>query len=140
MGLTGKEDGFLAHGHTMHTRSLLYRKNYVQLFLQQAATWGNHWSQKRVLFHCDNEAIVQTWAKGSSVSPDIMALVRLLYFIAAKANFVVQITHIPGVSNTLADCLSCLLVHKFKQQAASSNPLSDDVHIPLSEATACMTN
>ena len=133
MGLTGKEDGFLAH------EKLIAWKELCAIVLA-AATWGNHWSQKRVLFHCDNEVIVQTWAKGSSISPDIMALVRLLYFIAAKANFVVKITHIPGVSNTLADSLSRLQVQKFKQQAPSSNPLPDPVNIPLSEATACMTN
>ena len=31
-----------------------------------AATWGHRWSSKRILFHCDNLTIVNSWSKGSS--------------------------------------------------------------------------
>ena len=31
-----------------------------------ASTLDNHWSRKRVQFHCDNEVIFKTWSKASS--------------------------------------------------------------------------
>ena len=33
-----------------------------------AETWGHQWSGKRLLFHCDNHAIVQIWQSGLSRS------------------------------------------------------------------------
>ena len=63
--------------------------------------WGPQWSGKRILFHCDNQTIVQTWERGSSKSPDIVALVRALYRVAAEHNFHVLVSHISGASNTI---------------------------------------
>ena len=38
-------------------------------------TWGKHWSGKRLLFHCDNNAVVHIWLSGRSHCPDLMDLV-----------------------------------------------------------------
>ena len=35
-------------------------------------TWGKRWSGKRVLFHCDNQSIVDLWQQGSSRCPSLM--------------------------------------------------------------------
>ena len=46
------------------------------------------------------------WKTGTTKSADIMALVRMLYFCAARYNIHVVVTHIAGVNNSIADTLS----------------------------------
>ena len=41
-------------------------------------TWGSHWSQKRILFHCDNLAIVHIWETGLSRNAPLLGLLHLL--------------------------------------------------------------
>ena len=38
-------------------------------------TWGHHWPWKKLLVHCDNQAVVDIWNKGTTAHPQIMALV-----------------------------------------------------------------
>ena len=77
---------------------------WKELFAIAAAvnTWGHLWARKKVLFHCDNQAVVDIWKTGTTKSSDIMALVHMLYFCAAKYNIHVIITHIAGVNNAIA--------------------------------------
>ena len=51
---------------------------WQELFVVVVAclTWGKHWSGRRVLFHCDNQIVVDLWQHGSSRCPNLMALVR----------------------------------------------------------------
>ena len=49
--------------------------------------WGQQWTGKRLLFHCDNQAIVQVWESGLSRSSKLMRLVRALFFVAAAITF-----------------------------------------------------
>ena len=85
-------------------------------------TWGRYWSGKRLLFHCDNEAVVQVWQSGRSRCPDLMDLVRALFFVAARNNFHVLIRHIPGVDNSIADALSRLQLSRFHSLAPHASP------------------
>lgn len=71
-----------------------------------AMAWGHLWYGQRILFHCDNLAVVDIWRKHSSKIPYIMCLIRNLYFIAASNHFHVCVFHIQGVNNTIADALS----------------------------------
>ena len=86
-----------------------------------ASTWGQHWRGQRILFHCDNRAVV---AKGSSKQPDIMSLVRALYFIVACLEFHIAIKHVPGCNNSIADALSRFQVDHFRRLA----PEADSAH------------
>ena len=61
---------------------------------------------QRILFYCDNLAVVDIWRKHSSKIPSIMYLNRNLYFIAASNHFNVCVSHIQGINNTIADALS----------------------------------
>lgn len=88
-----------------------------------AETWGSHWSGKRLLFHCDNQAIVQIWQSSLSRCSDLMHLVRALFFIAAQHNFNVIIRHIPGIDNSIADSLSRLQISRFRSLAPKADPL-----------------
>ena len=62
----------------------------------------------QILFHCDNASVVAIWQTSSCKCRPLMTLVRTLFFIAAKGNFYVSITHIAGIHNCIADHLSRL--------------------------------
>ena len=47
-------------------------------------TWGHQWPRKKVLVHCDNQAVVEIWKKGTTKCSEVMTLVRILYFCAAQ--------------------------------------------------------
>ena len=92
---------------------------YLACFL-----WSKEFSQKRSLFHCDNITVTNIWRTGTSKCPKIMALIRKLFFLAAQNNFTVNVSHIKGTNNAIADALSRLQLHKFRQLApmASLHP------------------
>ena len=92
--------------------------------------WGNEWCNMKLLFHCDNSAVVDTWKSGSCRNKTAMKLIRLMLAIAAKHNFILYIQHIAGADNIVADCLSRLQVERFRQLAPAANrcPVS---HLPL---------
>ena len=91
-------------------------------------TWGHFWSRRKILFHCDNQSVVDIWDKGSTRAPHTMALVRLLYFCASTHNINVCVIHVPGVCNDIADSLSHFQMDRFRRVAPKANPLPD--HIP----------
>ncbi len=64
------------------TRSIEWKELYA--VVMACETWGQHWSGKCLLFHCDNEAVVHIWESGRSRCPDLMDLVRALFFVAAQ--------------------------------------------------------
>ena len=99
-------------------------------------SWGCMWKCKKILFHCNNQTIVDIWQKGSTRSPEIMALIRMLYFIATQYNVNVTITHIPGTSNLIADALSHFQIFCFRQLAPEAQPLPDPILIWLIELCA----
>ena len=84
--------------------------------------WASEFNQKRLLFHCDNQTVTDIWQSGTSKCPKIMSLVRKLFFIAAKHNFTVNVKHIPGTNNSIADALSRLQMAKFFKLAPSASP------------------
>ena len=85
--------------------------------------WAECFVGKKLLFHCDNKAVVDIWSKQTSKCPQIAKLLRKLFFTAAKHNFTVNVSHISGTSNVLADALSRSQVHRFFQLAPGANPL-----------------
>ena len=71
-----------------------------------AAIWGHAWRGKLILCHCDNEAVVTIINSGTSKEPEAMALLRCLFFIAARNNLLITAAHLPGSLNQVADALS----------------------------------
>ena len=57
-------------------------------------------------FHCDNQSVCDIQQKGSTRQPEIMALVHMLYFCAARFDIHIRVTHIAGTTNIFADALS----------------------------------
>ena len=95
--------------------------------------WGHQWTGKKLLFHCDNQAVVDIWASGSSRDPLIMHLVRSIFFTAATNHFTVLVTHIVGTSNVIADSLSRLQMSRFRLLAPAAD--LEPTPVPQSAAT-----
>ena len=110
------------------THSIARREMYA--ILVACATWGKHWQRKKILFHCDNAAVVQIWQRGSCKCQDLMVLVRTLFFLAAKGEYHVSIAHIPGVQNCIADHLSRLSMQAFWLAAPLANPQPCSISTP----------
>ena len=81
--------------------------------------WGPQWSFHRVLFQCDNEAVVAVINSGTSHDDDVMHLLHCLFNVAKQFNFVIRAVHIPGVQNVLADALSHFKLQVFHQARQS---------------------
>lgn len=93
-----------SHQQLSPTTSIQWQELFA--ILAAALTWGHHWGQKRIRFHCDNEAIVLAWQNMSSKHPRLLELFRKLFLHAAQHNFTVTFQHLPGKYNRLADALS----------------------------------
>ena len=83
--------------------------------------WGQQWSGKKLLFHCDNQTVVDIWASGTSRDPLIMHLVHSIFFSAATHHYTVLVTHIAGTNNSVADSLSRLQITLFRHLAPTAD-------------------
>ena len=68
--------------------------------------WGRKLSKQQVNFRCDNLSLVVAINKGSSKDTLVMHLLCCLWFFVACFDITVFATHLPGVTNITADCLS----------------------------------
>ena len=103
------EGQWIAEAFTGDLRAVAAQSiNYRELFaiVKAAATWGQHLAGKKVLFHCDNMAVVSILQSGVSRNTDIMKLVRSLFFVCACFDFECQAVWIAGCKNDIADALS----------------------------------
>ena len=100
---------------TWHPHQQLHTIEWKEMFavVVVALGWGHMWVGKKLLVHCDNHAVVDIWQSGKSRNPQLMALVRRLFFIAAVNNFHIVIQHISGIDNSIADSLSRLHMDRF---------------------------
>ena len=90
-------------------------------------TWGHNWARKKILFHCDNNTVVSIWNKGSTRCREIMTLVRMLHFCAARYNMHVMITHITGTDNCIANAISRFQMDRFRSRAPHANLQADTI-------------
>ena len=84
-------------------------------------TWGVSWQHQKILFNCDNLTVVDIWAKGSTKSPEVMALVWLIYFYAACYNINVSVQQISGTENKIAEAISRLQDIRFRELAPDAD-------------------
>ena len=98
--------------------SIEYKELYA--IVVACHTWGSEWARRRIEFHCDNSAVVACIKSGTSRSPDIMRLIRSLYHVSVKHDFLVSAVHIPGISNLIADAISRNLLQTFRRLAPSA--------------------
>ena len=93
--------------------SIAYRE--LLAVVTVCACWGKLLSGRKVLLECDNSSVVFCVNQGTSKSPAVMTLIRQLFFIAARYNFDLRLTHVAGVLNVAADLLSSLRVVEFRK-------------------------
>ncbi len=70
------------------------------------ALWGPQWRNLGVVVQCDNQGAVAVVNTGYSKVPQLMHLVRCLFFIRATFQFTLRAIYIPGQENILADAIS----------------------------------
>ena len=97
----------------LRPRDIQWKELYAVVVAARA--WGAQWSKKRLLIHCDNQAVVAVWQAGTTKNAPLMQLVRTLFLIAASHNFTVILQHIEGANNCIADALSRLQHHRFRE-------------------------
>ena len=88
---------------------------YQELFpiVLAASVWDHIWSQKRIMFYCDNEATVTAINKGTSRSPLMAKLLRKLTLCSILGALVIRASNVPVKINHISDALSHNQVSKF---------------------------
>lgn len=76
--------------------------------------WGKELSNQKVLFHCDNMAVVCIINRQTTRSRPTMGLVRTLVSVCLEHNILFRAKHIPGIRNEVADSLSRLQLKRFR--------------------------
>ena len=111
----------------------LYSQHFSIAFLElfpialALRLWGSALRNKRVLFWCDNEAVVSIINRQSSKCSHIMKLVRRFVSLCLRLNIHFKARHVPGVDNGIADALSRFQMDRFRRLA----PEADLVMTPL---------
>ena len=75
----------------LQNRSIQWKELYPIALV--CLLWGHQWTGKKLLFHCDNQVVVDIWASGSSRDPLTMHLVDSIFFTAATNHFIVLVTN-----------------------------------------------
>eukprot|EP00112_Aurelia_sp_Birch-Aquarium-sp1_P003277 Seg1363.36 transcript_id=Seg1363.36/GoldUCD/mRNA.D3Y31 product="Polyprotein P3" protein_id=Seg1363.36/GoldUCD/D3Y31 len=96
-----------------------------------ASIWGHEWERKRILFRCDNAAVVVLLRQGSCRDRHLAFLVRELSMIAFHKSLTFTSVHIPGPRNVKADALSRFNFQAFHSSAAPDAALN---LLPIPEA------
>ena len=74
--------------------------------------WGDLWKNSLVRFYCDNLAVVQVVQTSKTKDPFLAACIRNIWMITAVLDIEIEIDHIKGINNTIADLLSRLYSDK----------------------------
>ena len=101
---------------TWHESGVTRDITVLELFpiLVSLCLWGNELCNKKILFHCDNAAVVYAVNTMTSKSDMVMTLLRAITLKCLLLNIVVKAEHIPGKFN-ITDSLSRLQIDKFRQ-------------------------
>ena len=91
--------------------------NFKELFAVTVAfiLWKRFLVNKQIKIFSDNLVICNLWSSHSVRAPDLLGLIRYLYFQAFENQTNILLLHIPGHRNVYADLLSRLQVSKFRQ-------------------------
>ena len=84
--------------------------------------WGALLANHKVLFNCDNTAVVCIINKQTSGCPRIMHLLRMFVLECLKYNIVFKAVHVPGTHNVRADALSRFQMQRFRNASPHAEP------------------
>lgn len=98
--------------------------------------WAPLWANRRICFHCDNQATVAILSAKSSKISRIMNLVCLITLQTLKFNFTFSAEHVPCLDNSIADSLSRFQMARFHLLASSlPDPSFPDQSLTLQAAS-----
>lgn len=97
---------------------------FLELFpiVVALSVWGPQLTNKRILFHVDNQAVVQIINKKSSKSPEVMVLVRKLVLDMLRFNINFKAQYINTTVNAIADSISRCQWNRFLRLAPHADP------------------
>jgi len=84
-------------------------------------TWCKQLTNKKVIFHVDNLALVEILNFKSSKSSRVMSLLRPLVLITMKYNIQLKCCHIQGSRNDIADSISRFQWARFRRLAPDAD-------------------
>ena len=103
--------------------------NVLEFFavITAVLTWGEQWRNSSILFLTDNTGVIQAWEKRTSKDPNIMVLLREMFFFCAVRNIHPSFSHIAGLNNSKADALSRFQVTKFREMAPEADLMATEI-------------
>ena len=102
---------------TLDTKNISIDWQELYAIVVACYIWASVWAQKRIIFYCDNQAVVSIINSKRSKSTRIMDLVRALTLKTMKYNFYFKAIHVPGHSNDIADSISRFQQTRFRRLA-----------------------
>ena len=111
---------------------------YKELFpvVVAAAPWGFHWSSKQVEFSSDNTSMIEVLRSGTSHDPNLNALLRHLFVLAACHSFLFTATHVAGKLNLVADALPRFNFQKIRCLVPYAAPEAKAIPVDLFPAAS----
>ena len=95
------------------------------------AIWGHAWENHRVVWLCDNQAVVACLRSRTSRHPTLMHLLRNLVYVEARAGFYLCPEYINTHANHIADDLSRNRVSSFFQKVPHASEAPTQVPAAL---------
>lgn len=86
-------------------RNIQFKELYA--IVQSILCWGNEWSGLHIVFHCNNQAVVDWLSSGTCHSVFSMPLVQLVTVFATYLCFSFSCVWVSSLNNALADTASC---------------------------------
>ena len=120
--------GKMATNQTIGTPGISIDWQELYAIVVACSIWGKHWSRKKIIFHCDNQPVVEIINNKHSKSPTIMTLICTLTLITLKHNFYFKALHVAGKLNPhsrfyLSFSDGCIpYPHSLCRSIASTNP------------------
>ena len=69
-------------------------------------SWARFWVHSTVRFHCDNRAVVQVVSSGKTNDEFLSTCIRSIWLVTGENDIKLQIQHIQGQEDIIADSLS----------------------------------
>ena len=89
--------------------------------------WGEELRNKKIVFRCDNLAVVHIVNSMTSKSDRVMTILRAFTLQCLKLNIAVKAQHVSGICNQIADSLSRFHFQKFRQLAPEADSIQTAV-------------
>ena len=69
----------------LSTKSIAWKE--LNAIIISAHSCGTQWQHRKIIIACDNLTVVDVWETGTSESPELIALVFILLYLATYNNY-----------------------------------------------------